>query len=231
MTTTTGNTHTASAAAQGRTRHVLLRNDLGQLVVGAGLRPWHRLLARCAATRLDRELATGTSPETSLGLAARAMQLTSGKSRRRPGQELAADTRGREPTASWDALTLDGCRPPAGACRCAGRGLATRLGRLPRWPAAPGCARPDSRARRGDGQSAADRRYGPALLSGLQRRSGRHHRQSDMGTDPVTSRQRNGSWRLPHPLPPGPSGESPPSTKGVCLIAADPCIHCTSRAA
>lgn len=81
MTTTTGNTHNASPAGQGRTRHVLLRNDLGQLVV-VRLRPWHRLLARCAATRLDRELATGTSPETSLSLAARAMQLTSGKSRR-----------------------------------------------------------------------------------------------------------------------------------------------------
>ena len=40
------------------------------------------MLARCAAARLDRELAAGTSPETSISLAARAVQLTSGKSRR-----------------------------------------------------------------------------------------------------------------------------------------------------
>lgn len=39
------------------------------------------MLARCAAARLDREPA-GTSPETSISLAARAVQLTSGKSRR-----------------------------------------------------------------------------------------------------------------------------------------------------
>ena len=41
------------------------------------LRPWHRVLARCAASRLDRELAAGTSPEASASLAARAIQLTS----------------------------------------------------------------------------------------------------------------------------------------------------------
>jgi hypothetical protein len=40
------------------------------------LRPWHRVLARCAASRLDRELAAGASPETGPRLAARAVQLT-----------------------------------------------------------------------------------------------------------------------------------------------------------
>lgn len=40
------------------------------------------MLARCAAARLDRELAAGTPPETSAGLAARAMALTSAKARR-----------------------------------------------------------------------------------------------------------------------------------------------------
>jgi hypothetical protein len=40
------------------------------------------MVARYAAARLDRELAAGTSPETSISLAARAMQLTSGESRR-----------------------------------------------------------------------------------------------------------------------------------------------------
>jgi hypothetical protein len=41
------------------------------------LRPWHRMLARFRAPRLDRELAGGTPPEANAVLAARAMQLTS----------------------------------------------------------------------------------------------------------------------------------------------------------
>jgi hypothetical protein len=81
MTTTTGNTHAGNPAGQGRTRHVLLRDDQGRLAL-VRLRPWHRLLARCAAWRLDGELAAGTSPESSIRLAARAMQLTSSKCRR-----------------------------------------------------------------------------------------------------------------------------------------------------
>ena len=63
MTTTTGNPHTRSAADQGRSRHVLLGDDQGRLT--RRLRPWHRVLARCAAARLDRELAADASPETS----------------------------------------------------------------------------------------------------------------------------------------------------------------------
>ena len=85
MTATTGNTHSHSPAVQARVRHILLCDDLGYLTLQR-LRPWHRMLARCAAARLDRELAAGTSPETSASLAARAMQLTSMKFRR----ELAA---------------------------------------------------------------------------------------------------------------------------------------------
>jgi hypothetical protein len=46
------------------------------------LHPWHRLLARCQAGRLDRELAEGASPEASAALAARAMRLTSMEFRR-----------------------------------------------------------------------------------------------------------------------------------------------------
>src|SRR6516225_9048645 len=65
--------------------HVLVHDDLGQLTLRR-LRPWHRVLARSAAARLDRELAAGASPESSAGLAARAMTLTSAKVRR----ELAA---------------------------------------------------------------------------------------------------------------------------------------------
>jgi len=85
VTTTAGNTQPRRPAGQERTRHVLLRDDLGRLTLRR-LRPWHRLLARCAAARLDRELAAGTAPESSVGLAARAMALTSAKVRR----ELAA---------------------------------------------------------------------------------------------------------------------------------------------
>ena len=81
MTTTTGNTYTRSPADPGPTGHVLLRDDLGRLTLRR-LRPWHRLLARCAAFRLDCELAAGARPETSALLAARAMQLTSVRSRR-----------------------------------------------------------------------------------------------------------------------------------------------------
>jgi hypothetical protein len=81
MTATTKSAPFRSPAGEGRTRHVLLRDDLDRLTLRR-LRPWHRLLARCAAARLDRQLAAGTSPETSASLAARAMQLTSMKFRR-----------------------------------------------------------------------------------------------------------------------------------------------------
>ena len=81
MTTTTGNTYAYRPADQEHTRHVLLQDDQGHLTLGR-LRLWHRVLARCAASRLDRELAAGASPESSPGLAARAVQLTSMKGRR-----------------------------------------------------------------------------------------------------------------------------------------------------
>ena len=81
MTTTTRNTYAYRPADQEHTRHVLLQDDRGRLTLGR-LRPWHRVLARCAASRLDRELAAGASPENSARLAARAVQLTSMKARR-----------------------------------------------------------------------------------------------------------------------------------------------------
>ena len=80
MTAVTGSTHPGSPAGPGRTRHVLLRDELGRLTLRR-LWPWHRVLARCAATRLDRQLAAGASPESSASLAARAIQLTSMKFR------------------------------------------------------------------------------------------------------------------------------------------------------
>ena len=80
MTTATGNTRIPSPTGRRSTGHVLLHDDLGRFTLRR-LRPWHRLLARCAAARLDRELAAGAGPETSALLAARAMQLTSMKFR------------------------------------------------------------------------------------------------------------------------------------------------------
>jgi hypothetical protein len=79
--TTTGNTRTSSPAGHRSAKHVLLCDELGRFTFRR-LRPWHRLLARCVAARLDRELADGASPETSALLAARAMQLTSMRFRR-----------------------------------------------------------------------------------------------------------------------------------------------------
>ena len=76
MTTTTGTTRTGRRAAPGDPAHVLLYDDRGVLTLRR-LRPWHRMLARCAAARLDRQLAAGTSPEDSASLTARAVQLTS----------------------------------------------------------------------------------------------------------------------------------------------------------
>jgi hypothetical protein len=61
--------------------HVLVHDDLGRLTLRR-LRPWHRVLARSQAARLDRELADGVSPEASATLAARALRLTSTDFRR-----------------------------------------------------------------------------------------------------------------------------------------------------
>lgn len=61
--------------------HVLLDDDQGRLTLRR-LWPWHWMLARSQAARLDRELAGGASPEASATLAARAMRLTSMEFRR-----------------------------------------------------------------------------------------------------------------------------------------------------
>lgn len=81
MTITTGTTRTGRLADRGRTMHVLLDDDQGRLRLQR-LRPWHLMLARFMAARLDRELADGTSPEASVSLAARAIRLTSMEFRR-----------------------------------------------------------------------------------------------------------------------------------------------------
>ena len=81
MTTATRTTAAGNPADPGRGIQVLLHDDLDRLTLRR-LRPWHRMLARATAARLDRELAAGTSPETSATLAARATALTSTKARR-----------------------------------------------------------------------------------------------------------------------------------------------------
>jgi hypothetical protein len=68
--------HTREDAMQ-----VLLEDDLGRLTLRR-LRPWDRIRARFLAARLDRELARGARPETNADLAARAVRLTSMRSRR-----------------------------------------------------------------------------------------------------------------------------------------------------
>lgn len=83
MTTTAGTTHDPPAG--GAPDVSCSAMDLGHLTL-TRLRPWHHVLAHCLAMRLDRQLAAGTSPETSALLAARALQLISPKYRR----ELAA---------------------------------------------------------------------------------------------------------------------------------------------
>jgi len=83
--------------------YVLIDDDRAGLALRR-LRPWHRLVARCQAGRLDRELAGGASPDASAALAARAMRLTSLDYRR----DLAASLRRimaatGEPALVWSA--------------------------------------------------------------------------------------------------------------------------------
>src|ERR1700760_4178092 len=96
--------------------HILLDDDLGRLTVQR-LRPWHRLLARCLAPRLDRRLGDGGRPEENALLAARAMVLTSvsyrralaGSLRRTLAASVSPHTRPRLMVASRSA---GGGRPP-----------------------------------------------------------------------------------------------------------------------
>ena len=137
MTATAGNTHSYSPGDQGRVRHVLLCDDLGYLTLER-LRPWHRMLARCATARLDRELAAGASPEGSASLAARAMQLTSVKFRR----DLAASVQRMLAVAGPPAVVTSraaGAHPPRlPLCRARISQSAVPLARLAGWLTAPG---------------------------------------------------------------------------------------------
>jgi hypothetical protein len=94
----------------------LLDDDLGRLTLRR-LWPWHRLLARGLATRLDRQLAEGARPEASPMLAARAMFLTSAgfrrglaaNLRRMVEESVSPQTRPRPMAAAWSAGPA---RPP-----------------------------------------------------------------------------------------------------------------------
>ena len=87
--------------------HVLLDDDLGRLTVRR-LWPWHRMLARGLAARLDRQLAEGARPEASAILAARAMFLTSAGFRR----ALAASLRRILAASAAASPAPDGLRRP-----------------------------------------------------------------------------------------------------------------------
>jgi hypothetical protein len=89
--------------------HALLDDDRGQLTLKR-LWPWHRVLARSRAARLDRELAEGASPEASASLAARAVRLTSTEFR----ADLAASLRRILVAAGEPALPV-AARPPRGS--------------------------------------------------------------------------------------------------------------------
>jgi hypothetical protein len=125
MTTIAASPHRSRRVDGTRTAHVLLHDDLGLLTVRR-LRPWHRMLARCTAARLDRELAAGTSPEASATLAARAMLLTSVNFRRdlatsvhrllaAAGEQAAGEQAAGEPAAGKPAAGEPAAVTPAPA--------------------------------------------------------------------------------------------------------------------
>ena len=91
--------------------HVLLDDNQGQLTLKR-LWPWHQMLARGQAARLDRALAEGASPEASTSLAARAAQLTSTEFRR----DLAASVRRIRVAAGPPALPV-AAHAPLGSTR------------------------------------------------------------------------------------------------------------------
>ena len=130
--------------------HVLLDDDLGRLTVRR-LRPWHRLLARGLATRLDRQLADGARPEASAILAARAMFLTSAGYRR----ALAASLR---------RMLAASVSPEARAAPVAARGRPASRARLMSRSAGTGSP---GRLRSWRGWPASSRAQGPVPAQGV----------------------------------------------------------------
>ncbi len=96
--------------------HVLLDDELGRLTLRR-LRPWHRMLARGLAARLDRQLADGAPAEENALLAARAMYLTSAGFRRGLAaslRQILAASAGAAPSPGTAASPGAGRRPQCG---------------------------------------------------------------------------------------------------------------------
>src|SRR5271165_4790659 len=108
--------------------HVLVEDDQGSLTIQR-LRPWDRIMARCLAARLDRDLAGGTRPETTRPLAARAIRLTSMEFRRGLATSL-------QRILAAAGLPLDQARARAGAVRAlpAAAHRSTGVARQPHVP-------------------------------------------------------------------------------------------------
>jgi hypothetical protein len=81
-----------------RALYVLVTDDSGRLILRKP-RPWHRLLARLRASKLDKALARGADPESCVYLAVRARQLLSARLRHR----LAAGLRRLVDGTAWRA--------------------------------------------------------------------------------------------------------------------------------
>ncbi len=116
-----------------RAMHVLLDDELGRLTLRR-LRPWHRMLARGLAARLDRRLAGGAPPEENALLAARAMFLTSAGFRR----GLAASLRQILAAASPGAAVSAAAAPSPDTAASPGAGLRPQAGLTGR-PHVPVC--------------------------------------------------------------------------------------------
>ena len=125
-------------AGPGRTRHVLLRDARGRLILRRPW-PWHRVLARCAAARPDRQRAAGASPDSSASLAARATQPPSMKLRRDPAtsvQRILAAAGGPPAVMPSRAAAAPPLRLPLSRAQISQ--LAGPLARLAGYLAAPG---------------------------------------------------------------------------------------------
>ena len=95
--------------------YVLVHDDRGRLTLRR-LRPWHRVLARARAARLDRELAGGVSPEASATLAARALRLTSDGFRRDLAASLQRILAAAGQPPALTRAPAAAARPPRAAC-------------------------------------------------------------------------------------------------------------------
>lgn len=118
---------------------MLVADELDRLTLRR-VRPWHRVLAWCRAAALDQALADGADPEGSAYLAARALQLTSAKSRRHLAdgvrRALAAGTERRPGASRPDRMSMWPTSVPVHRASVAT--AAAELGALPGYLLAAG---------------------------------------------------------------------------------------------